>query len=66
MSIQEFEIEGMSCQHCVGRVRAALDELAGVEIQDLDIGRARLALEDQRVSRSDILAAIQSAGYSGK
>ena len=37
------KIEGMRCQHCVGSVRKALEELEGVsEVQvDLDKGEAR-------------------------
>lgn len=61
----EFQVEGMSCQHCVGAVTKAihaLDAQALVEIH-LDDGRVRV----QSPENADRLSqAIVDAGYEVK
>ncbi len=57
-------IEGMTCQHCVGRVKAAISAVAGVEAVDVQLepGRARISggLPHQ------VIEAITNAGYSAR
>ena len=57
-----LKIEGMSCGHCVGAVRGALADVAGVAVDDVAIGSARI-----RARTSDDVAqavrAIEDAGY---
>lgn len=59
-----LSIDGMSCQHCVQRVKSALEGVAGVtraEV-DLDAGGATVnAAED--VTRDQLAAAVTDAGY---
>jgi copper chaperone CopZ len=57
-------VKGMSCQHCVGRVRAALEKLEGVKVQAVSIGEASVAVDPARTGRNEILAALRFAGYS--
>lgn len=62
----ELKITGMSCQHCVGSVRAALEGVAGVrdvETLDLDSGRA---LIEGRVDPELLVAAVKEAGYAAE
>lgn len=58
----ELTVEGMSCQHCVGRVTKsvqAVDADAKVAI-DLDKASVRI---DSRADLDRIVAAIDGAGY---
>lgn len=61
----EFQVEGMSCQHCVAAVTNAIrehDEVAHVQV---DLGAGRVAVESTQTV--DVLkAAIEDAGYSVK
>ncbi len=60
-----LSIEGMSCQHCVQRVKQALEDVAGVaraEV-DLDAGRATVTATDA-VTRDRLAAAVADAGYA--
>lgn len=61
----EFQVEGMSCQHCIGAVTKAirtLDATALVEVH-LDDGRVRV----QSPENADRLGkAIVDAGYEVK
>ena len=43
-----IKIEGMSCQHCVMRVRKAVDELPGVSHSEVNIGTARVNTTNRR------------------
>jgi len=63
MSEANIKIEGMNCQHCVMRVRKALEALSGVEILGVDIGEARVRFDASKTSLSDIESAISKAGY---
>ncbi len=59
----EFQVEGMSCQHCVGAVTKAiraLDAQAQVEV-NLDDGRVRVQSHE---STDRLSSAIAEAGYT--
>lgn len=65
MKTQEtFQIEGMSCQHCVHAVTSALKKLPGVEVQSVEIGRATVAYDPAQISRDQLKAAIEAEGYT--
>jgi copper chaperone len=59
----DLSIEGMSCQHCVQRVRNTLEGLDGVEVQDVEIGSARIGLEPDRTSMDQVKEALREAGF---
>jgi copper chaperone len=54
----------MSCQHCVERVKNAIERLAGTQVESISIGEVSVAFDPQMSSRDEILAAIRSAGYT--
>lgn len=56
-------IDGMSCGHCVAAVDQALRGLEGVRIESLTIGAAVLEFDESRVSKADVLDAVDDAGY---
>lgn len=60
---QTFEVQGMTCQHCVRSVTRAvtgLDEQARVEV-DLDVGRVKI---DSSLPRDRLAQAIRDEGYT--
>lgn len=59
----EFQVEGMSCQHCVGAVTKAIRALdTGAHI-DVDLDAACVRVQSQE--KADRLsAAIAEAGYT--
>jgi copper chaperone len=59
-------IEGMSCMHCVGRVKKAIDNLAGITGSNVEVGKAVVSFDESKVSQTDIEAAITKAGYKIK
>lgn len=58
-----LDIEGMSCGHCVRAVRDALSAVDGVEVRDVSIGSADIAVDERRAPRDRILDAVADAGY---
>lgn len=62
----ELGISGMSCGHCVAAVKEALQELEGVEVEQVAVGSARLSYDPARRSVDDILDAVSDAGYQAE
>jgi len=56
-------IEGMSCQHCVMRVKRALSGLDGIKDSTVDIGTAKVAFDESKIGKKAIEEAIIKAGY---
>lgn len=58
-----FAIAGMSCGHCVAAVKKALEELDGVEIEQVSIGSATVFYDPEAVPVDRIAQAVRDAGY---
>ena len=58
-----LNISGMSCDHCVGAVTRALQQLDGVQIRNVAIGSASVAYDPDRISPDRMTRAIEDAGY---
>lgn len=58
------EISGMSCEHCVNRVKKALDSLVGITASDVTVGKAIITFNEKIVTEKDISKAIDKAGYT--
>ena len=54
-------IEGMHNQACVAKVRRSLENVAGAQVREVQIGSAVVDLDPARQSAA--LDAIQKAGY---
>ena len=57
-----FEIEGMSCEHCVRAVKQALAKVPGVRDARVEVGRA-VVVSDAPVSRDAVSNAVADEGY---
>jgi copper ion binding protein len=63
VSTVTLTIGGMSCQHCVRAVRQALEEVPGVAVSRVEVGRAEVSFDPARASVEVIAAAVTDAGY---
>lgn len=59
-----LKIDGMSCGHCVRQVRQALDDLDGVEIEQVAVGGATVSFDPDLTSTARIAQAIEEQGYA--
>lgn len=66
MAKASIKIDGMSCMHCVGRVKQAVTAVAGVKSADVQVGSADVDFDEAKTSQADIEAAITKAGYKIK
>jgi copper chaperone len=63
MSDTEIKIDGMSCNHCVARVKKALDAIDGVASSEVEIGKADVTFDETKTSLDKIKETINSTGY---
>ena len=68
METSVIAIGGMSCQGCVRNITGVLTALAGVEAAEvsLEVGSASVSFDPQRVSRADLVTAIEDAGFDAE
>jgi copper chaperone len=63
MKSHVLSIGGMSCQHCVMHVTKALKEIEGVEVEDVQIGQAKVRYDEHKVDENILREYIEDAGY---
>jgi copper chaperone len=61
-----ISIDGMSCQHCVMRVKRALEGLAGISDLTVEVGSAQMTFDESKIQQADIENTITKAGYKIK
>jgi copper chaperone len=66
MTEATIQIDGMFCQHCVMRVKKAIEGLEGIKKADIEIGKAKVSFDEAKVQKTDIENAIVKAGYKIK
>lgn len=59
---QTFQVQGMSCGHCVGAVTQAVKALDPAADVTVDLGSGKVDVQSQQ-DRAAIAAAIEEEGY---
>ena len=57
-------IEGMSCGHCVMRVKSSLEDVAGVNSVKVDLLEKSAMVEGEALSDAALGKAVIDAGYT--
>lgn len=63
MRTTELKIEGMHCGHCVMAVRKELSKLPHTTVEDVQIGSAKVHIDETKVTVEQLARAIENAGY---
>lgn len=63
MQTVSLAIEGMSCGHCLAAVKKAIAAVPGATLQELQLGSARVAIDEQTTTPDAVVNAITDAGY---
>ncbi|WP_018218278.1 heavy-metal-associated domain-containing protein [Salinispora vitiensis] len=59
-----YQVQGMTCGHCVAAVSAEVGELPGVEQVQVDLAAGRLTITSQHPMEAEtVRAAVDEAGY---
>ena len=66
MERAELSIDGMSCGHCVGRVKKALEGVSGVFVENAAVGKAHVSFDPAKTNRDEVADAVTKAGYAAK
>ncbi len=61
--MESMKIKGMSCQHCVGSVKKALENIPGLSLVTVNLEAAEVTFENEKVAREEIRAAISKIGF---
>lgn len=63
MSSIELKINGMSCHHCIRAVRAELEKMKNVIVDEVTLGRAKIRYDASKVTPANLAEAVKRAGY---
>jgi copper chaperone CopZ len=64
MTTTTYEIQGMTCGHCIASVSDALRMLPGVDDVDVDLDRGTATVTSESSLDSDaVRSAVEQAGY---
>jgi copper chaperone CopZ len=66
MKAVRFEIEGMSCGHCVARVERTLARAPGVRVREVTVGAASVELDPGQTDATKVAAVLAEAGYPAR
>jgi copper chaperone CopZ len=62
----DLAIGGMSCGHCVAAIHRALSDLPGVEVRQVAVGAASVAIDPTMTSVDALISAVDEAGYEAR
>ena len=60
----ELTVEGMSCEHCVARVKKALEGIEGVRVANVTLDPGRAVVEGEDLDPEALSAVVEDTGYA--
>ncbi|WP_152393650.1 copper ion binding protein [Paenibacillus guangzhouensis] len=66
MENKTFNVEGMSCNHCVNSIEGALKQIGANGKVDLGAGTVAVEFDGSKLSAAQIKEAIEDQGYDVK
>ena len=64
MTDKTFTISGMSCGGCVNSLTRVLKTVPGIEPLKIEVGKAHLRLDEDRVTTATVADAVARAGFA--
>lgn len=58
-----LSIEGMHCGACVRRATTALQRVAGVRLDSVDVGSANMSFNSEQATAGEIVSALDRIGF---
>lgn len=59
-----FQVQGMSCGHCVNSVQSEVSAIEGVTAVDVDLATGQVTItSDAPIDANAVTAAVEEAGY---
>jgi copper chaperone len=66
MQTIKLKIGGMSCNHCVMRVKKALETCAGVKSAEVDLASGTAVVTGEGLTAAALIAAVTDADYTAE
>jgi copper ion binding protein len=64
MATTTYQVQGMTCGHCVSAVSSEISQIPGVSDVSVDLSTGQVTVEaDQPVEDGAVRAAVEEAGY---
>ncbi|WKD62241.1 Copper chaperone CopZ [Corynebacterium ciconiae DSM 44920] len=63
MGMKNYNVKGMTCDHCAKAVEQELEFVAGTQGVDVDVERGIVRVTGQGFTDDAVTAAIEEAGY---
>jgi copper chaperone CopZ len=63
MEKHSLTIKGMGSQHCVMVVKNIIAKQEGALLDDIEIGKANITIDETKTSRQEVVTAIEKMGY---
>ena len=63
MTTSDYDVRGMTCDHCALAVRDEVDQVAGITGAAVDLASGRLTVIGTAVDDDAVRAAVAEAGY---
>jgi copper chaperone len=60
-----LKVDGMTCMHCVGAVKKALEQVPGVEAAEVSLGKGQAVVTGDADVQA-MVAAVKEEGYSAE
>ena len=64
MTTRTFNVEGMSCDHCVHAITGEVSKVTGVSSVDVDLDQKTVTVNGDQFGDDAVRAAIDEAGYT--
>lgn len=61
--IREYNVEGMTCAHCVQAVQGEVTQVEGVQVASVNLGLGLLTVAGDGYSDDAVRDAVREAGY---
>ena len=63
MKTHTLQIQGMGSDHCILVVSNIVKGLDGTRLDSIEVGRATITLDENKISTQSLKAAIEKEGY---
>ena len=63
MKTEILSIKGMGSNHCVRVVSNIISNLPGASLNNIEMGKAEVSIDEAILSKNQVIAAIEKMGY---
>lgn len=62
--VRTFQVQGMTCEHCVASVTEEVGDVDGVDSVAVDLASGRVRVTGRGFSDEAVISSVEDAGYT--